>query len=409
MLTLCTAIKNNLHFILEWIAYLRLQGVERIAIADDESTDNPSLWLAFYQQVDPSFDLRVFPRLQSGFEYGGQARNLQRCVDTFRNLSEWILVSDTASSCTRRATAPSARRSRPFRPWRRATASSWTASMRNVTATGPAGGGGCSDTGSHGSPTAQSRTAATAGGRAGGWISCWHDVAADAARALSRQLSRRSDGGGGALRPTAGGSAHRNSTLSFRILLDCSRFRFFWYPVRLCFRPLSIQIFFDFPASRATCSSTAPSWRGTTSNPPLDPAAEAPPFRQAQDRNPGITRDAGPGKTLFHPAYIDKVCWPAARAGDAPRMVPRVTRRHTRLPRRGPEAAAAPAASHPGRLRRTSRRPLRHRSGSCRREALPAAASARRRITAAVGLLATPPQPLLGMPAPKDLHRRLPP
>ena len=95
LLTLCTAVKNNVHFILEWIEYMRLQGVERIVIADDESSDNLSLLSAFYQQVDPSFDLRVFPRLQNGLEYGGQARNLQHCVDTFRNLSEWILVSDT--------------------------------------------------------------------------------------------------------------------------------------------------------------------------------------------------------------------------------------------------------------------------------------------------------------------------
>ena len=95
LLTLCTTVKDNIHFIVEWIEYMRIQGVDRLVIADDGSTDKLGLLTKFYKQVDPSFDLRVFPRLQSGIEYGGQPRNLQHCVDTFRNLSEWILVSDT--------------------------------------------------------------------------------------------------------------------------------------------------------------------------------------------------------------------------------------------------------------------------------------------------------------------------
>ena len=95
LLTLCTTVKDNVHFMVEWIEYMRIQGIDRLVIADDDSTDMLGLLTKFYQRIDPSFDLRVFPRLQSGIEYGGQPRNLQHCVDTFRNLSEWILISDT--------------------------------------------------------------------------------------------------------------------------------------------------------------------------------------------------------------------------------------------------------------------------------------------------------------------------
>jgi hypothetical protein len=95
LLTLCTTVKDNVHFIVEWIEYMRIQGVDRLVIADDDSTDNLDLLKRFYQRVAPDFDLRIFPRLQPGIEYGGQPRNLQHCVDTFRNLSDWILVSDT--------------------------------------------------------------------------------------------------------------------------------------------------------------------------------------------------------------------------------------------------------------------------------------------------------------------------
>jgi hypothetical protein len=95
LLTLCTTVKNNVHFIVEWIEYMRIQGVDRFVIIDDDSTDNLHLLPKFYARKDPALNVTVTPKIQRGLEFGGQSHNLQHCVDTHHNISEWILISDT--------------------------------------------------------------------------------------------------------------------------------------------------------------------------------------------------------------------------------------------------------------------------------------------------------------------------
>ena len=94
-LTLCTTVRNNVHFIVEWIEYMRIQGVDRFVIYDDESTDNLSLLIPFYQQRDPALDITVRPRIINESNYHRQLVSLQHCLETYGKQTEWLLVSDT--------------------------------------------------------------------------------------------------------------------------------------------------------------------------------------------------------------------------------------------------------------------------------------------------------------------------
>ena len=99
LITSCTVVLNETAYIVEWIEFMRLQGVERFVIYDDGSTDNISMLPEFYRQHDPTVEVIVLPAVfsgpvKSGWSYVDQKRNLQHCLDTFKNSTEWILVSD---------------------------------------------------------------------------------------------------------------------------------------------------------------------------------------------------------------------------------------------------------------------------------------------------------------------------
>ena len=99
LITSCTVVLNETAYIVEWIEFMRLQGVERFVIYDDGSTDNISMLPEFYRQHDPTVEVIVLPAVfsgpvKSGWSYEDQKRNLQHCLDTFKNSTEWILVSD---------------------------------------------------------------------------------------------------------------------------------------------------------------------------------------------------------------------------------------------------------------------------------------------------------------------------
>ena len=113
------------------------------------------------------------------------------------------------------------------------------------------------------------------------------------------------------------------------------------FPICIRFRPLSFQIFFIFSCLHRPRPAVQQHQAGFHEKPHRTRRStrpqEGPACRRAQDRNPGITCDAGPGKTLFRPAYIDKVCSPTARASDAPgRLRAAQLDGSRRGPRRGP-------------------------------------------------------------------------
>jgi hypothetical protein len=94
-LTLCTTVRNNVHFIVEWIEYMRMQGVDRFIIYDDESTDSLPLLVPFFRQKDPGLDIHVQPRIINETQYHRQIVSLQHCLDSYGGSTEWLLLSDT--------------------------------------------------------------------------------------------------------------------------------------------------------------------------------------------------------------------------------------------------------------------------------------------------------------------------
>jgi hypothetical protein len=94
ILTLCTTVHNSVHFIVEWIEFMRIQGVDRFVLYDDQSTDGLSSLVEFYQQRDPELDLHVLPLASDGKNHKSHSINLQDCLTTFRNSTEWIINSD---------------------------------------------------------------------------------------------------------------------------------------------------------------------------------------------------------------------------------------------------------------------------------------------------------------------------
>jgi hypothetical protein len=92
LLTLCTTVKNDVPYIVEWVEYMRLQGVDRFIIYNDDSWENLTILNQFYQQKDPSANVVVIPR-------AGRTRyqlvSFQHCVDTYGLDTQWMLFSDT--------------------------------------------------------------------------------------------------------------------------------------------------------------------------------------------------------------------------------------------------------------------------------------------------------------------------
>ena len=99
LITVCTVVLNETAYIVEWIEFMRLQGVERIVIYDDGSSDNISMIPEFYTQNDPTVEVIVLPAvfsgpIKTGWDYVDQKRNLQHCLDTYGDSTEWMLVCD---------------------------------------------------------------------------------------------------------------------------------------------------------------------------------------------------------------------------------------------------------------------------------------------------------------------------
>jgi hypothetical protein len=92
--TACTMVKNEVPYILEWIEFNRLQGIERIIIYDDRSADNVTYLNELFQQEEPSFPLVVLPSVPFIANDNQQRLNFQHCLDTFGPSTEWMVNLD---------------------------------------------------------------------------------------------------------------------------------------------------------------------------------------------------------------------------------------------------------------------------------------------------------------------------
>jgi hypothetical protein len=94
-LTLCTTVRTNVHIMVEWIEFMRMQGVDRFVIYDDESTDSLPLLVPFYRQRDPPLDIIIRPRIINESNYHRQLPSFDHCLQTYGKFTEWLLISDT--------------------------------------------------------------------------------------------------------------------------------------------------------------------------------------------------------------------------------------------------------------------------------------------------------------------------
>ena len=87
-------VKNEVPYLVEWIEFNRLQGVDRFIIYDDGSSDSASLVSEFYQQQE-DLDTTVHV-LQAivGDQHLRQQLTLQHCLDSFGNTTDWMMNLD---------------------------------------------------------------------------------------------------------------------------------------------------------------------------------------------------------------------------------------------------------------------------------------------------------------------------
>ena len=95
LLTACTMVKNEAPYIVEWIEFNRMQGVDRIVIYDHASLDNVAWLLDFYKQRAPEFRLHLLESFEEKSKYQNlQQMNFQHCLETFGNSTEWMVNVD---------------------------------------------------------------------------------------------------------------------------------------------------------------------------------------------------------------------------------------------------------------------------------------------------------------------------
>ena len=95
LLTACTMVQNEAPYVVEWIEYNRIQGIDRIIIYDHDSTDNITLLNDLYQQHDPGFRVHVMKSLAKPASGRGLAqKNFQHCLDEYGNSTEWMMIAD---------------------------------------------------------------------------------------------------------------------------------------------------------------------------------------------------------------------------------------------------------------------------------------------------------------------------
>ena len=86
-------VKNEAPYIVEWIEFNRIQGVDRFIVYDGDSSDNVMYLNEFYQQEDPGSHVHVLKSLD-GDVHEKQRLNFQHCLDTYGNSTEWMMNLD---------------------------------------------------------------------------------------------------------------------------------------------------------------------------------------------------------------------------------------------------------------------------------------------------------------------------
>ena len=84
-------VMNEMPYIVEWIEFMRLQGVDRFIIYNDDSTDNVVLLRDFYLQRG-EVNVHV---LQRPGRHGDQNVAFHDCHARFGNTTTWMMISDT--------------------------------------------------------------------------------------------------------------------------------------------------------------------------------------------------------------------------------------------------------------------------------------------------------------------------
>jgi hypothetical protein len=90
LITACTMVKSEAPYIVEWIEFMKIQGVERFIIYDDEASDNITLLSDLYTQNHPGSHVYVIRRIVPKH----QAACFQHCVSTYGKNSDWVLIAD---------------------------------------------------------------------------------------------------------------------------------------------------------------------------------------------------------------------------------------------------------------------------------------------------------------------------
>ena len=87
-------VKNEAPYIVEWIEFNRMQGVDRIIIYDHNSSDDVSLLVEFYQQRDSGCQVQVLNSVAIQKQRNLQQMNFQHCLESYGNSTEWMVNLD---------------------------------------------------------------------------------------------------------------------------------------------------------------------------------------------------------------------------------------------------------------------------------------------------------------------------
>jgi hypothetical protein len=87
-------VKNDTPYIVEWIEFMRLQGVDRFIIYDDGSADHVTLLDQFYAQKDP--DAHVYVLKGPNVTLWERLNNVVKdCFRDYSNSTEWMMIADS--------------------------------------------------------------------------------------------------------------------------------------------------------------------------------------------------------------------------------------------------------------------------------------------------------------------------
>jgi len=87
-------VKNDVPYIVEWIEFLRLQGVDRFIIYNDGSADRLPLLNQFYAQRDP--DAHVYVVNGPNVTLWERLNNvIKDCFRDYGNSTEWMMIADS--------------------------------------------------------------------------------------------------------------------------------------------------------------------------------------------------------------------------------------------------------------------------------------------------------------------------